>query len=224
MEDEDKNSKSLVLITRVGSTPTTGIKRKPSSLSGGLSFYLRRVSESNSTTLHSRGAISPAGCCSVRGRPPPPALQAARNRKILGCFSFYPLTSGPSSHGCLHRETADDVLEGVINAELKRASELSTDPKDTEGSGAFLLCKKEMFSWIACSNSSNRAQEKNAASVIARVQELVLFAIRSCVIAREHTDRQNKKVSPTVKMEDTDLLMLLFEFSYYFIMVISGIQ
>ena len=43
MEDEDKNSKSLVLITRVGSTPTTGIKRKPSSLSGGLSFYLRRV-------------------------------------------------------------------------------------------------------------------------------------------------------------------------------------
>lgn len=81
-----------------------------------------------------------------------------------------------------------------------------------------------MFSWIACSNSSNRAQEKNAASVIARVQELVLFAIRSCVIAREYTDRQNKKVSPTVKMEDTDLLMLLFEFSYYFIMVISGIQ
>ena len=122
MEDEDKNSKSLVLITRVGSTPTTGIKRKPSSLSGGLSFYLRRVSGSNSTTLHSRGAISPAGCCSVRGRPPPPALQAARNRKVLGCFSFYPLTFGPSSHACLHRETADDALEGVI----------------TEGSGAFL--------------------------------------------------------------------------------------
>ena len=122
MEDADKNSKSLVLITRVGSTPTTGIKRKPSSLSGGLSFYLRRVSGSNSTTLHSRGAISPAGCCSVRGRPPPPALQAARNPRVLGCFSFYPLTSGPSSHSCLHRETADDVLEGVI----------------TEGSGAFL--------------------------------------------------------------------------------------
>ena len=119
MADEG-DSKSLVLITRVGSTPTTGIKRKPSSLSGGLSFYLRRVSGSNSTTLHSRGAISPAGCCSVRGRPPPPALQAARNRKVLGCFSFYPLTSGPSSHVCLHRETADDVLEGVINAELKK--------------------------------------------------------------------------------------------------------
>ena len=42
MADEG-DSKSLVLITRVGSTPTTGIKRKPSSLSGGLPFYLRRV-------------------------------------------------------------------------------------------------------------------------------------------------------------------------------------
>jgi hypothetical protein len=28
MEDEDKNSKSLVLITRVGSTPTTGIEKQ----------------------------------------------------------------------------------------------------------------------------------------------------------------------------------------------------
>jgi hypothetical protein len=27
MEDEDKNSKSLVLITRVGSTPTIGIEK-----------------------------------------------------------------------------------------------------------------------------------------------------------------------------------------------------
>ena len=89
-------------------------KKEALQLVWGLSFYLRRVSGSNSTTLHSRGAISPAGCCSVRGRPPPPALQAARNRKVLGCFSFYPLTFGPSSHGCLHRETADDVLEGVI--------------------------------------------------------------------------------------------------------------
>ena len=28
MEDEDKNSKSLVLITRVGSIPTTGIEKQ----------------------------------------------------------------------------------------------------------------------------------------------------------------------------------------------------
>ena len=34
----------------------------------------------------------------------------------------------------------------------------------------------------------------------------------------------NKKVSSIVIMEDTDLSTSLFEFSYYFIMVISGIQ
>ena len=44
MEDEYKNSKSLVLITRVGSTPTTGIKKKLSQLVwGSFLFYLRRV-------------------------------------------------------------------------------------------------------------------------------------------------------------------------------------
>ena len=52
MEDEDKNSKSLVLITRVGSTPTTGIKKLPQLVWGSFLFYLRRVSGSNSTALH----------------------------------------------------------------------------------------------------------------------------------------------------------------------------
>ena len=52
MEDADKNSKSLVLITRVGSTPTTGIKKKlPQLVWGSFFFYLRRVSGSNSTAL-----------------------------------------------------------------------------------------------------------------------------------------------------------------------------
>ena len=41
MADEG-DSKSLVLITRVGSTPTTGIK-KLSQLVWGSFFYLRRV-------------------------------------------------------------------------------------------------------------------------------------------------------------------------------------
>ena len=67
-------------------------------------------------------------------------------------------------------------------------------------------------------------QEKNPASVIARVQKFVLFNIRSCVIARENIYRQNKKVSSTWKMEDTDLSTSLFELFYYFIMVISGNQ
>jgi hypothetical protein len=43
MEDEDKNSKSLVLITRVGSTPTTGIKKKRPDFVGTLLFYMRYI-------------------------------------------------------------------------------------------------------------------------------------------------------------------------------------
>ena len=43
MEDEDKNSKSLVRITRVGSTPTTGIKKTASSLGLELFFYFAGV-------------------------------------------------------------------------------------------------------------------------------------------------------------------------------------
>ena len=72
MADEG-DSKSLVLITRVGSTPTTGIKRKPSSLSGGLSFYLRRVSGSNSTALLCRASDQPCGLSLSAREPPPPA-------------------------------------------------------------------------------------------------------------------------------------------------------
>ena len=43
MEDEDKNSKSLVLITRVGSTPTTGIKKKRPDFVGTFLFYMRYI-------------------------------------------------------------------------------------------------------------------------------------------------------------------------------------
>ena len=50
MADEG-DSKSLVLITRVGSTPTTGIKKLPQLVWGSFLFYLRCVSGSNSTAL-----------------------------------------------------------------------------------------------------------------------------------------------------------------------------
>ena len=42
MADEG-DSKSLVLITRVGSTPTTGIKKIPQLVWGSFLFYLRCV-------------------------------------------------------------------------------------------------------------------------------------------------------------------------------------
>ena len=61
MADEG-DSKSLVLITRVGSTPTTGIKRKLSQLVwGSFLFYLRRVRGSNSTALPCRASDQPCG-------------------------------------------------------------------------------------------------------------------------------------------------------------------
>ena len=61
MADEG-DSKSLVLITRVGSTPTTGIKKKLLQLVwGSFFFYLRRVSGSNSTALLRRVSDQPCG-------------------------------------------------------------------------------------------------------------------------------------------------------------------
>lgn len=51
MEDEDKNSKSLVRITRVGSTPTTGIKTA-SSFGLELFFYFAGVRGQTEPVIH----------------------------------------------------------------------------------------------------------------------------------------------------------------------------
>lgn len=90
MADEG-DSKSLVLITRVGSTPTTGIKRKPLSLSGGLPFYLRRVSGSNSTTLHSKESNQPCGLLLSARETPTTGIASSSKSKGFGLlFFFYP--------------------------------------------------------------------------------------------------------------------------------------
>ena len=47
MEDADKNSKSLVLITRVGSTPTTGIRSSLESNDSGLLFLFQKTLHRN---------------------------------------------------------------------------------------------------------------------------------------------------------------------------------
>ncbi len=66
MEDEDKNSKSLVLITRVGSTPTTGIEKEALQLVWGLSLSAacERVEQHN---LH--GGEQSALDCTCAGDP-----------------------------------------------------------------------------------------------------------------------------------------------------------
>lgn len=131
MADEG-DSKSLVLITRVGSTPTTGIKRKPSSLSGGLSFYLRRVSGSNSTALPSRASDQPCGL-SLSARETPTTgikrsslslsggvlfLSAACDHDLVVCI-------GRDRHAGLHHfqpvhEKIVEKYRGVIKAGVNR--------------------------------------------------------------------------------------------------------
>ena len=88
MENPPENSKSLVLITRVGSTPTTGIKRKPSSLSGGLSFYLRRVSGSNSTALLCRASDQPCGLSLSARETPTTGIKKKLPQLVWGSFLF----------------------------------------------------------------------------------------------------------------------------------------
>ena len=57
MEDEDKNSKSLVLITRVGSTPTTGIESSSKSKGFGLLFFFYPPHPARLHTVVSAGKL-----------------------------------------------------------------------------------------------------------------------------------------------------------------------
>ena len=90
MEDEDKNSKSLVLITRVGSTPTTGIKKRTSpACLGEFCFYLRRVSGSNSTALLCRASDQPCGLSLSARETPTTGIASSSKSKDFGLFFFF---------------------------------------------------------------------------------------------------------------------------------------
>ena len=52
MEDEDKNSKSLVRITRVGSTPTTGIKNSFKLQLGAVFLFCRGAGPNRAGDSH----------------------------------------------------------------------------------------------------------------------------------------------------------------------------
>ena len=88
MADEG-DSKSLVLITRVGSTPTTGIKKKlPQLVWGSFLFYLRRVSGSNSTALLCRASDQPCGLSLSARETPTTGIKKRTFPACLGEFSF----------------------------------------------------------------------------------------------------------------------------------------
>ena len=89
MADEG-DSKSLVLITRVGSTPTTGIKKKlPQLVWGEFCFYLRRVSGSNSTTLLCRASDQPCGLSLSARETPTTGIASSSKSKDFGLFFFF---------------------------------------------------------------------------------------------------------------------------------------
>ena len=88
MADEG-DSKSLVLITRVGSTPTTGIKKKlPQLVWGSFLFYLRRVSGSNSTALLCRASDQPCGLSLSARETHTTGIKKRTSPACLGEFSF----------------------------------------------------------------------------------------------------------------------------------------
>ena len=87
MADEG-DSKSLVLITRVGSTPTTGIKKLPQLVWGSFLFYLRRVSGSNSTALLCRASDQPCGLSLSARETPTTGIKKRTSPACLGEFSF----------------------------------------------------------------------------------------------------------------------------------------
>ena len=88
MADEG-DSKSLVLITRVGSTPTTGIKKKlPQLVWGSFLFYLRRVSGSNSTALLCRASDQPCGLSLSARETPTTGIKRSSLSLSGGVFFF----------------------------------------------------------------------------------------------------------------------------------------
>ena len=89
MADEG-DSKSLVLITRVGSTPTTGIKRElPQLVWGSFLFYLRHVSGSNSTALLCRASDQPCGLSLSARETPTTGIASSSKSKDFGLFFFF---------------------------------------------------------------------------------------------------------------------------------------
>ena len=90
MEDEYKNSKSLVLITRVGSTPTTGIKKRTSPACLGefsfLSAACERVEQHGPALQGERSALRAVAQCAGD---PHHRHKKGTPSACLGEFCFY---------------------------------------------------------------------------------------------------------------------------------------
>ena len=130
MADEG-DSKSLVLITRVGSTPTTGIKKEPSSLSGGFSFLsaaCERVEQHGPAPQGERPALRAVAQCAGDPHHRPPAC--------LGEFSFL-------SAACARVEQHGPAPQGERSA-LRAVAQCAGDPHhrspSLSGGVSFFIC------------------------------------------------------------------------------------
>lgn len=90
MEDADKNSKSLVLITRVGSTPTTGIKKRTSPACLGefcfLSAACERVEQHDPAQ---QGSNQPCGLLLSARETPTTGIASSSKSKGFGLLFFF---------------------------------------------------------------------------------------------------------------------------------------
>ena len=146
MEDEDKNSKSLVLITRVGSTPTTGIKKRTSPACLGefsfLSAACERVEQHGPALQGERSALRAVAQCA--GAPTTGIkrsslslsggvlfLSAACDHDLVVCI-------GRNCHAGLHHfqpvhEKIVEKYRGVIKAGVNRLDGVRFQPVTVNG-------------------------------------------------------------------------------------------
>ena len=130
MADEG-DSKSLVLITRVGSTPTTGIKKKLPSSSGEFLFCLRRVSGSNSTALLCRASDQPCGLSLSARETPTTGIKRELLQLVWGSFLFI----------CLRRVSGSNSTALTKNVpETRTAPICQTVWYTAQEMGRFIFC------------------------------------------------------------------------------------
>ena len=88
-------------------------------MSGGLSFYLRRVSGSNSTTLHSRGSNQPCGLLLSARETPTTGIKRKSLQLVWGAFFL--------SAACERVEQHDPAQQGEQSA-LRAVAQCAGDP------------------------------------------------------------------------------------------------
>ena len=147
MEDEDKNSKSLVLITRVGSTPTTGIKKRTSPACLGefsfLSAACERVEQHGPALQGERSALRAVAQCA--GDPHHrhkkenfPSLSGGVLFLSAACDHDLVVCIGRNCHAGLHHfqpvhEKIVEKYRGVIKAGVNRLDGVRFQPVTVNG-------------------------------------------------------------------------------------------